>query len=288
LSAAASAIVARCLLDPAFLARLTANRAAALEGCALDDKSYTDFAQLDLQKVRSFGGFITKVQHNYLWDSFPYVRTLMKLYGIEIEVFAGYRQQHLQLVAARASRVERISTFLAYLRSYLGAEDGSRWLGLRDMVEHERMEWEIRGLLTDPSLRVTAPTGIDTSALGWPVLESLVPAPSIVRCSHFTYDPRSIVAELASGRFPSDELMQAPRWLAYCADGAGRVRVLELDDVSVILLSEVDGRRTIGSIVDRVRQQLSPLARPSELRAFFDAGFRAGLLLLADQDGAVR
>jgi len=107
-------IVARCLLEPGYLERFERDPRAEVAHLDLDESARHELSSLDCRRVRRFGGFISKVQHNDLWDSFPYTRALLKLYGAELDTFAAYRGQHLELVrAGRPSRERRTKSFLS-------------------------------------------------------------------------------------------------------------------------------------------------------------------------------
>src|SRR6266550_4698035 len=107
-------IVARCLLEPYYLERFERDPRAEVAHLELDEPLRQELSSLDCQRVRRFGGFISKVQHNDLWDQFPYTRALLKFYGAELDTFAAYRGQHLSLGrAGRPSRETKIRSFLS-------------------------------------------------------------------------------------------------------------------------------------------------------------------------------
>ncbi|SRR6266849_3557911 len=282
-NAVTTSILARCLLDAAFLEQMMQSPAAALEGYALDEKTHTDFLTLDIKRIRNFAGFITKVQHNYLWESFPYTRALLKYYKMEIEVFAAYLERHLQLRAEGVSRNQKIMSFMTFLSTYLASRDSSMFPGVREMLAHELMEWAIRNQLIATVPPQWQTPSVDLSMLGARQFGKMVPLVcGALRVGSFTYDPLQIISHLKQGRFDPHTLSLHPRCLGYWGDSATQqLRILELDDISALLLSHVDGHSSIRTIVGRVTKQGPNGIRVSRFRPFFEAAFKEKLLMVS-------
>ena len=143
------AIVARCLVEPAFLEAVRADAAGALAAYALDDVDRAAFRSADLGRLRQFSGFIGKVQHNFLWESFPATRRLLRRHGIELEVFARYRGLQLAPQARAATQDEKIRRFLSFLEDDLAGS--GRYPALHMVMRHERALWEIRQAALAPA-----------------------------------------------------------------------------------------------------------------------------------------
>jgi len=263
--AGVESLVARCLLEPEFLRAVAAGEEAGLSA-----QQRRDLAELDLERVGQFAGFITKVQNNHLWEPLPFTRALMKHYGIEIETFAAFRARHLVLRAARASRDEKVAAFIEFLDERLAAADGLP--GLRDILRHERLRMELATAGRAAARHVDAPRP--------PGFGALVPAArGVLRVASFAYDPLAIAATISRGALGAEELAAGPVCLAYVA-GAEGLRVLEVDELTAALLAHADGRRRVGEIVaivagEPVSEQLVARARP-----IFDAAEDAGVIVL--------
>lgn len=270
-------ILARCLLDTTFLQRVACDPASALADYPLDERSQADFLQLDVERVRNFAGFIAKVQHSYLWEAFPYTRALLKLYQIEIAVFVEYLPTHQRIHAEGAAREQKIASFVAFLHAYIDARGDARFPALRDLLTHERLLWELSQALGAGGA-VAAP--LAAAALDARQVDRLVPVVrGALRLGRFDYDPAQVIAGLREGLTDLSPLEARRRWLGYwAASAAGQPHVFELDDLAAALLSLVDGRGSIGTIIARVRERLPPGVRPAQLRPVFHAAFAQGLL----------
>jgi hypothetical protein len=282
-SGVVNSILARCLLDSAFLQLMVRDPSAALEGYVLDEQTQADFLTLNIDKVRNFAGFITKVQHNYLWESFPYTRALLKLYKIEIEIFVAYFPTHQRIRAeGRASKNQKIESFLTFLLAYLDSQEGSRYPGLREILLHESMLWEI-GIALRPS-QLPKPLEGERAIVSLRPRQfgSVVPmVRGELRVGHFMYDPKQIITCLTQGHLALHQLPVQRRCLSYWADSAtNQLRILELDDVSAALLSQVDGCRPIRTIIRQVMQDMHGRVHLTQFWPFFQAAFEQGLLMV--------
>jgi hypothetical protein len=279
-------LIARCLLDAAFLRDARADPARALAERNLGPEALPVLAAIDLSRVRQFAGFITKVQHNHLWESMPYTRSLMKHYGAEIEIFATFHGRHLDLRASHAPRTERLDAFGDFVDAYAAARDDVP--GLRDILRHERIQMELRAQMSSMSGAVDPLTTSAPDAAGRPTrYASLVPAVlGALRVASFEHDPLAIAAAVSRGDLPDGVLSAPPNTLAYAARPAARqLRVLEIDALTAALLVQVNGRRSIRAIAARVTGRAAPAVPVSRLRPIFDAARDAGLITLQSRPG---
>jgi hypothetical protein len=280
-SSVVNTIIARCLLDAGFLERMALDPSAALEGYALDARTRADFLVLNTDKIRNFAGFITKVQHNYLWESFPYTRALLKLYKIEIEVFVAYLPMHQCIRAeGRATKDQKIESFVAFLLAYLDSQEHSQYPGLREILLHERILWEIGITLGAGKPPEPPASAIEIASLRPHQWGSVVPmVRGALRVGNFMYDPWQIIEYLTQKHFALHQIPMQRRYLSYWADSAtNQLRILELDDISAALLSQVDGRRAIRTIVRQVTKNIHGRVRLAQFWPFFQAAFDQGLL----------
>jgi hypothetical protein len=269
-------ILARCMLDAEFLGAVSADPEGALEGYDLDERSRVDFARLDFGRVRQFAGFVTKVQHNHLWESIPFTRALLKHYGLEIEAFAAYHGTHLRLRAEGASRQEKNDSFLDFLDRY--AADMAK-PGLRDILRHERLELEVRQAAA--ALDGAEPAVSSDARSAGPFGLAVPAVRGVLRLGRFEVSPLAIASSFVDGTFGEELLDKRPHCLAYWAEpGSGKLRILEVDELTGALLEEVDGHRSVRTVVRRALRAVSAAASVAELRPIFEAAAERGLLRL--------
>jgi hypothetical protein len=243
-------LIARCMVDPEFLALLSSDREAALRCYDLDDRTRSDFAALDMRRVIGLAAVITKVQNNGLWQWIPYTRALTVRYGLEQEIFAAFHREHQALRAGPRTRDEQTRRFFDFLGHALAEWIPEETPALRDVFLHERLWWE---------MRTSIAAGI----------------PSALRVGFFSSSPHETIAAIREERFIPANVRRAPQCLVYSADLAAQtVRTLEVDEETARVLALADGTRTITAIaretgIDRRR-----------VRRLLDAAVDARLLTL--------
>ena len=278
------AIVARCLVEPAFLDAVRADPAGALAAYDLGDADRAAFQVADFGRLRQFSGFIGKVQHNFLWESFPATRRLLRRHGMELEVFARYRGFQLAPETRSAGQNEKIRRFLSFLENHLA--DSGRYPSLRAVLRHERAIWEIRQAVTAPAPRRAGLGLAALASLPWREFSRLIPGVNgALRIEAFDCDPVALTARVLED-CPEHRLRRRPRLLVYWADrSSDRLRTLTVEKLAALLLSQVDGHRRAGSIVAAIRRQGLAEVPPSAFRPFFEDAARDGLISLAAKDG---
>jgi len=279
-SAIVNSIMARCLLEPVFLREMARDRSAALDRYPLDERTHSDFLKLDVDRLRSFAGFITKVQHNYLWETFPCTRALLIAYGIEIEMFASYRDtQQWILAQGQRTQTEKTEQLVKFLKAYLESRK-VQCPGLLDVLAHEQIIWELEICILE---KPRSDSEVNASSLRSQRFEKLVPAiRGTLKTHDFVHDPLKIASGLAIGNFKLHQIAKSRRRLSYWADvQVGQVRIVELDPLALILLSEVNGKRSIRTIIRRASAKMELGLRPSHLKSFFESALQQGLLTLS-------
>jgi hypothetical protein len=283
---AIQSIIARCLLDGEFLRCMLYDPGDALKAYSLDDVTQNEFMQLDVEQVRRFAGFITKVQHNHLWDAFPYTRTLMRHYRIEHSVFTAYLDVYLRLRReARWSREEKIQHFAGFLQSYLESASDGAFPALMDVLTHEHTLWELKRQLEDLGPRNTDAEGIRLSCIPVSQLRRWIPVPHrTLRLGIFRYNPLEIADRL---RHQASDVASVPirrSILVYYQEPAtSQLRILELDEISAALLLEIDGTRSMRAVIHRVVQHFDEKVPVSQFRPFFDIAVAEGMLTMVPQ-----
>jgi hypothetical protein len=278
-SSTINSILARCIVDTAFLDQLASDPTAALNGYALNPQLYSDFLRLDINRLRDFAGLVTKVQNNGLWEHFPHTRTLLNFYRIDLEVFTAYRETHLQNRQAQLSRNQQIERFLSFFGEYIKAEY-SNYPALLEVLAHEQLTWEIRISFSTSKRLPSITHKIVSPTIKYDQLMSLVPfIPSLLRVKEFNYNPLEVISNLTQGNFDPQRLSAEPKWLGYWADHLTKqLRILDLDPSIALLLEQVNGRRSIRTLIRRVIKGAHTGLRPSEFRPFLEAAFSEELL----------
>lgn len=247
-NAAITSILARCLLDADFLKRLDQDREETLTACGVSPEDRLELGALDLEQVRRFSGFITKVKHNDLWEHFPHTRLLMRRLKVESAIFIAYRREYQQFLATGPEeRPARIAHFLEFLDQYLDRSTDSQLAPLRDVARHERFLWETT---LAPSSRIP-PSPIDLHEL--PLLDRVVRPQGAMRIGRFAHDPLELIADLATRGSHTWQPAPRRRWLMYLFEKGEtsknrRLRVLEVDHATATLVGAIDGRRSLDQI----------------------------------------
>jgi hypothetical protein len=275
-------VVARCLLEPGYLDQLAQDPQTELAALPLDDATRTELGRLDLEQVRRFGGFISKVQHNDLWDHFPYSRALLKFYGAELDTFAAYRYEHLSLLrAGRPSRDAKTASFLSFLENRLRGPAGRDCPGLLDVLTHERLQWEIaRELLDFDSAEADslARDSVDTEFDD----RRIVVARDVLRAAALHYHPLELIARLREGGQGLTDIV--PRPVCFCYQGckdAESISVVEVDTLTATVLAGVDGRRSVREVIS-VAHAMLPEAARSDLTAVLHEAIAIRLVQVTD------
>ncbi len=287
-NATVDSILARCMMDPAFLDHLASDPDTALKGYALEPQIRSDFLNLDTGRLLSFAGLVAKVQNNGLWEHFVHTRTLLNYYQIDLKVFVAYRHTHLQNRQSQLSRNQQIEKFLSFLWEYLESDQSFEYPAVRELLAHEQFTWELRLLFSESEGLPSKARQIDFGSLRYRDFMNLVPIISgSLRVREFDYRPLAVISDLTEGQFDHQRLAPEPTWLVYWADySTGQLRILELDQPIAAFLTQTNGRRSIRTLIQRVVKSTQSDLRPSEFRPFLQFAFQEGLLAAAsDQHG---
>lgn len=256
--ATAESLVARCLLDPGYLSE------HLREGA---DPLTVGGEALDLTRVRLFGGLITKVQHNDLWEDFRYTRASLKLLGAELEFFAAYRDEFLQARAEHPDRIARVDRFLQALERWLGEHWSAAAWTAWDVLRHERATWQTL-------LAVATREGVDLQNAH----EMLRPN-GVVSVVGFDHGPPQIMEAIRSAGSLA-EVPTRPTFLCYWGRAEPpEVRVLEVDGLTALLLDAVgDGvaPEDLHRTLQQANPQFTPHAVAIAVRAAVDLGVLQG------------
>ncbi|WP_144440829.1 hypothetical protein [Streptomyces roseifaciens] len=280
-----NSVVARCLLEPGYLDRLARDPQRELTALPVDEETRAAIGTLDVGQVRLFAGFVTKVQHNDLWDTFPRTRALLRYYGIELETFADYRAHYVEMCrAGKPSRAEKAARFLRFLERRLRDSARANCPGLLDVLIHERLQWEVtqevlghrRSAPVRPAAREVRAGSLDQRD------QRVVVACDVIRVAALDHDPLEIAARLQDGGSALAHL--EPKAVCFCYWGRTSeqtVSVLTVDTATAAVLSAVDGHRSVDDVLDESRAVL-PEAGRTHLARVLDGAVHQGLVLLVD------
>jgi hypothetical protein len=284
-SAAITSVIARCLLDSGFLQQMAEHPDVALEPYDFDSGTRRELLRLDTDRVRKFAGFITKVQHNYLWEWFPYTEVLLRHYQLEIEVFASYCPIHQRIrKIGQASREQKIESFLDFLEATLNEDRSLKYPGLSDVLRHERIQWNLKrdSAGQDGEEGSDGPQAADVSHLRWNELRGLVPRiHGKLWVAEFSYDPLAIIAEIRRGAFDSTALQRNRCSRGYWISTKAEIlQIFEFSEAMAVLFQLIDGNSTAEVIVERTlsRLELSGSFNTAQFKPVFEFGGKAGLL----------
>jgi hypothetical protein len=274
-------IVARSLTDPAFLEALITAPDKTLDLCCLDPSIKSEFLSADLGKLRSFSGFITKVQHNYLWESLPATRKLLAFFGMEIELFAAYRKILLSQRTKNEERRISILRFIDFLEKYTKRKRAAPQM-VHQVLRHERASWEARLAVLNSS----GPSQTREPAkkvISWRELRQLRPMMNgYLAIREFSWDPIMMAAAILEERFDGKRPRRRPVILGYWGDcSSSQMRILRLEKIEAGVLCWVDGRRSVRQIVDKVRCGFPAGLLPRDFRGLFEGMTEAGIIRLS-------
>jgi len=229
------AIIAAGLENPALLARWR-REPDLLRKCGVDPNS------VDLDALWKFAGLSVKVRHNGLRGDLPSTFRLLNIAGLEIEVFASYatfQSGHGRKYAATAEG--RSEDLLLFLEQWLDFERHEQAL-LWDVIRHE---------LTLARLRKSCPSVAASTVSDAPGQRPR--AKSIPRvCGEIVLhemrsDPRVVERLLQRKRPNLKEVSRGTFHFGYWRTAA-ELFILQLDELGFLLLSMIDGKRSVADI----------------------------------------
>ena len=152
--------VARCLTDPDFLLRAySRSRSDGLGESTAEDIVAEIFGNAELERLKRFRGFITKVKHNSLRRRIPATLGLMGALGIELAFFCDFSSTY---VTARREGPLKTSHHLDLLSSvlsdFLAAQPDGNVTPVAETFAHERLIFDLVS---------TPPTVIETEHVRW-------------------------------------------------------------------------------------------------------------------------
>jgi hypothetical protein len=271
-------ILARCLAEPPFLDALITDRDTVLANYSLDANTRAAFARTDLRRLRRFSGFIGKVQHNHLWEHFPATRLLLQRYRVEIDVFADYRATQLSPELRAEEPAGKIRRFATYLSRY--AAKRRELAGLTAAVEFERACWELRQSIAAADDRLDCGPPVENPAgLSWSAFQHQTPVPiGPLRIESFDCDPSRLVASILDGTFTTCPRPRKRLYVLQLDPQTSLLEVMAVEELTALMLSAIDGRRSVRSIISAIRRRALAATPPLAFRAFFEQAAAAKMI----------
>jgi hypothetical protein len=255
-NATVMAVVARSLVDLSFLDALGARSTQVRRELGVGSPTERELAPLRIDRLRRFCGFITRVQHNFLWESFPWTIRALRHYRADLDLFADYSYRAQQLRRERAAQETRIWSFLNYLVERLNSSLGQRCPGVADLLRYEEALWTLR----------SSPGVTEGNRRG--VLSTRLPFRDALRSVPVSIHPLAIVPhrdeplqliERLGGGLPhgspltrSDALTPMGQYVYWLDQAEAEVHCARIDAVSALVLAQVDGQRTFRTVIRRV------------------------------------
>jgi hypothetical protein len=265
-NAAITSVVARYLSSADFRTEMGVDRENALATCQLDSHARREFSEFDFATLESFGGLITKTQHNYLYEYLPYTRQLLRIYKLDLTIFAAYRTEIQSKPGPAASQAEKAARFIRYLRSWLEEKDDA-YPGVADLLEHESILWDLK---KEGAAATAEPAGTRAR-----VRATRNTRPAIrrgVRLAEFRYNPFRIVDRLDRCGRPEKKLRRRYRLIYWIDSQRAQIRMAKPERTVWDVLRLCDGKRGLRSLYVKLAP-LSPASVRSALAFAEASGF---------------
>ncbi|MGH9228112.1 MAG: RiPP maturation protein ApyI [Acidimicrobiales bacterium] len=257
-------VIAAGLSDP-YRLRNWMTEPAALERYGVDPSS------LDLDALADFAGLSEKVRHNQCRQHLELSFRLMRLTGVEVQLFRDYaprsRARRRQGLISVPDRLDGLAQFV----EEWAAGGGPVRTLLRDVLGHEY----VIAVLRRSEVAPPAPTG--------PARVPVHHGRIVVRRS--TCDPSQVASVLRAREPDLAAIERGVRTFVYQKAPGSDVRILEVEDGVAELLLAVDGRSSVedlagrlfgGALVDPLRSTLEQLADLGVLAWSHDGGVPCG------------
>ena len=241
-----TAILAAYLVDPAFTTAFDASPRNAVLSLGGSADLAREVSAIDLDRLRAFRGLITKVQHNFLWSTFPLTLRHLRHHRLDQPLFTALATTHLGLRQQGVRDVPaRVSVFVDFAAEFLrqakrrGAVECGLLLAHEDCMRQVSEPYELPAMGDAARPHRVTPRSI-------PVLLGRL----CVRT--FPASPLPLANAVSSGKRTAPVRLKETDiayWNAINDEGA---RAFAVTDLTPRLLTAVDGSRSVGQIVRHV------------------------------------
>jgi hypothetical protein len=240
-----TAILAAYLVDPAFTTAFDANPRNAVLSLGGSAELAHEVSAIDLDRLQAFRGLITKVQHNFLWSTFPLTLRQLRHRRLDQPLFTALATTHLGLRQQGVRDVRaRVSVFVDFAADFLRRAGRRGALECSLLLAHEDCLRQIN----DP---YESPMGGDVHA--YRVTPRSIPVLLGRLCVRtFPASPLPLVNAVSAGKRVPPVRLKAPDIAYWNANDGQDARVFAVTDLTPRLLAAVDGRRSVGQVVRHV------------------------------------
>jgi len=270
-------LAARCLTEPTFLTkalelaragRLTATLEIPPQPFPDEAAVATVFGLEELERLELFRGFITKVKHSSVRKILPSTFRLLEYLDIELGFFVEFSTVYAQARAGGPLPTEAHLLLLEeHLLPYLKhLPDDDRVL-VRDVFLHERALWQAAQAQNKTEGRDSE------EGIAWR---------GCLLINRYSIDVAAACLTLRQlafrrGSYATDSEHLLAYWRAWEVAG---VSIFEIDELTALIFSEVDGDRTIPAIATSLAHKGLPEITAEELEGFFEEAAAKGLVRL--------
>ena len=269
-------LAARCLTEPTFLTKaLELARAGRLTTTLeipqlnLDEVSAaTVFGLEELQRLELFCGFITKVKHGGVRKILPATLRLIGHLDMELGFFVEFSKVYARARAGGPVPMEAHLLLLEeHLLPYLKHLSTSDRVLVRDVFLHEKALWQAARAQGEADGRDSE------EGIAWRgrLLVQRFSTDVVAVCQAL----RQLAFRHGSYATDSDHLLAY--WRAWEVTS---VSMFEIDQLTALIFSEVDGNRTIPDIAASLVRKGLPEITEQELGDFFEEAAVRGLVRL--------
>lgn len=221
-----------------------------LQAKAKKENDETASFKKTLKGLKYFGGFIAKVQHNYLWMDFKLTRKMMMLQKVELEIFTAYLPEHQQNKKIKGLKQEdKILRFVAFLKKYLKNRSQRKYRLVLNVLLHEEAIFMLKAGLT-----------LDEPVIQTSKKLSLLARPGI--CGAVRHVLMDLPPGMMSECFNPDAgklLRRRRKYYSYWYDPhTPAVRILEMPALMRRVLVAVDNKKKVKEIVQHCATSIAP------------------------------
>jgi hypothetical protein len=241
-----TAVLAAYLVDPAFTTAFDANPRTAVLSLGGSAELAREVSAIDRDRLQAFRGLITKVQHNFLWSTFPLTLRQLRHHQLDQPLFTALATTHLGLRQQGVRDVPaRVRVFVDFGGEFLrrsrrrGALECGLLLAHEDCLRQVNEPYQLPA--TGDALR---PHRVTPRSV--PVLLGRL----CIRT--FAASPIPLADAISSGKRTPRVRLKATDiayWNAISGQGA---RAFAVTDLTPRLLAAVDGSRSVAQIVRHV------------------------------------
>ena len=261
----AQSVVARCLTDPDFLLRAhERSRSTSHDGQTPEDVAAGMLGECELERLRRFRGFITKVKHNALRRHVPATLGLMGALGVELAFFCEFSPAY---VAARRDgplpTPRHLDLLSVALSDFLAHQPDRIALPVAETFAHERQLFDM----------ASAPgAAVETEHMAWQGTMALIQK---------TVDVVRIRDRLGAREFTPSDVEMREHILCYWRPVSGSaVSLFEVDAATAAVLSVLRAAEGPEETLQRLAQSGLSQIGAEDLRATVIAAARRGLVEL--------